>query len=61
MLVGLYKSKFPQYQIKRFEIYKQILKHNNINFIELHIDEQDFWDKVKTVRSFPFSMGTHRQ
>ena len=54
MLVGLYKSKFPQYQIKGFESYKHILKYNNIKFIELNVDEKDFWDKVKIVDLFLF-------
>ena len=54
MLIGLYNSKFPEFQIRRNEIYKRILKHNNINFIELHIDEKDFWDKVKTLNLFLF-------
>ena len=54
MLIGLYKSEFPQFQVNRIEIYKRILKYNNIPFIELHIDEQDFWDKVKKVDLFLF-------
>ena len=54
MLVGIYNSKFPQYQVRRKEIYKQILSYNNINFIELHIDEPDFWDKVKELDLFLF-------
>ena len=43
MLVGLYKTSFPTYQIKRNQIYKEILKYNNIDFIELSIEEEDFW------------------
>ncbi len=54
MLVGIYKSEFPQYQIRRNKIYKQILDYNNIDFIELHIDEHDFWEKVKRVDLFLF-------
>jgi glutathione synthase/RimK-type ligase-like ATP-grasp enzyme len=54
MLVGLYKSSFPDYQITRNEIYKRILRHNNIDFIELNIDELDFWIKVKKVDLFLF-------
>ncbi len=54
MLVGIYKSEFPKYQISRNEIYKKILKFNDIDFIELHIDEHDFWEKVKKVDLFLF-------
>ena len=54
MLVGLYKSTFPKFQIRKNEIYKRILKYNNINFIELHIDDKDFWDKVKSLDLFLF-------
>ena len=54
MLVGLYKSDFPRYQVIRHEIYKRILKHNNINFIELHIDEKDFWNKILGLDIFLF-------
>ena len=54
MKVGIYKSEFPAVQINRNEIYKRILKYNNIDFIELHIDEPDFWDKVKNVDLFLF-------
>ncbi len=52
MLVGLYSTRFPEYQVKRNKIYKWILEHNNVDFIELHIDEPDFWDKVKEVDLF---------
>ena len=54
MLVGLYNSEFPKNQIKRILIYKRILEHNNIGFIEMHIDDKDFWDKVKTLDLFLF-------
>ena len=54
MLVGIYKSEFPHFQIRRNEIYKEILKYNNIDFIELHIDDKDFWEKVKTLDLFLF-------
>jgi glutathione synthase/RimK-type ligase-like ATP-grasp enzyme len=52
MLVGLYKTTFPDYQIKRFNIYKEILRYNNVNFIELDISEKDFWEKIKGVDLF---------
>lgn len=54
MLVGIYKSEFPEYQIRRNEIYKEILIYNNIDFIELHIDDKDFWEKAKTLDLFLF-------
>ena len=54
MLVGIHKSEFPDYQIKRNEIYKKILKHNNIDYLELHVDEPDFWEKVRKVNLFLF-------
>jgi glutathione synthase/RimK-type ligase-like ATP-grasp enzyme len=31
-----------------------MLKHNNIDFIELHIDDHDFWENVKRVDLFLF-------
>ena len=54
MLVGLYKSDFPQYQIIRHDIYKTILKYNRINFLELNVSQKDFWDKVKSIDLFLF-------
>ena len=54
MLVGIYNSNFPQSQIKRNEIYKKILTYNNIDFIDLHIDDINFWEKVKEVNLFLF-------
>lgn len=64
MLVGLFKSEFPHYQIKRNETYKRILNYNNIDFIEVHIDQSDFWEKVKKVDLFMFPwahVDDHRQ
>lgn len=54
MLVGLYKSEFPEFQIRRNEIYKRILKFNDIEFTELHADEFDFWQKIKKLDLFLF-------
>ena len=54
MLSRFIQIEFPEFQIKRNEIYKRILNLNNIDFIELHIDEKDFWDKVKTLDLFLF-------
>lgn len=54
MLVGIYNFKYPDYQIRRNEIYKRILSYNEIEFIELDIDDIDFWNKIKTVDLFLF-------
>lgn len=54
MLVGLYKFTYPEFQIRRNEIYKRILSHNNIPFIELDLNDPDFWEKLKTVDLFLF-------
>ena len=54
MTVGLYISKFPEFQPKVNEAYKQVLKYNNIDYIELHIDDRDFWEKIKSVDLFVF-------
>ena len=54
MLVGLYKTEYPKYQKERNDLYKLILSVNNIDYIELHIDEPDFWEKVKKVDLFLF-------
>ncbi len=52
MLVGIYRTSFPHYQIKRSNIYKEILRYNDIKFIELDISEKDFWEKVRGVDLF---------
>jgi glutathione synthase/RimK-type ligase-like ATP-grasp enzyme len=54
MLVGIYKSDFPEFQIKRNEIYKKILQYNNIPFIKLDLNDRDFWDKIKMLDLFIF-------
>lgn len=54
MKVGLYISKFPEFQTKVNESYKQVLDYNNIDYIELHIDDHDFWEKVKSIDVFVF-------
>ncbi|MBK8944272.1 MAG: hypothetical protein IPM32_03275 [Ignavibacteriae bacterium] len=52
MLVGIYKTTFPSYQIKRNKLYKEILDYNNIPYIDLDIAQKDFWEKVKNVDLF---------
>jgi len=54
MLVGIYKSEYPEFQIKRNEIYKRILKFNSIPFIEMDIHDKDFWEKVQSLDLFLF-------
>lgn len=54
MLVGIYKSEFPDFQKNRNEIYKRILKFNNIPFQEIEIHDSNFWEIVKTLDLFLF-------
>lgn len=54
MLVGIYKLNRPPFLKKANDIYKKILDHNKIPYIELSLDEPDFWDKVKEIDCFIF-------
>lgn len=54
MLVGIYKINKPDFQQKVNEAYKKILQYNNIPFIELNLDQPDFWEKVKDLDLFIF-------
>ena len=54
MLVGLYKIDKPAFEKQFNSVYKKILSHNNIPFIELSINQPDFWEKVKELDLFVF-------
>lgn len=54
MLVGIYKLDTPSFQKKINEVYKKILKHNNIPYVEISLDQPDFWDIIKTLDLFIF-------
>lgn len=54
MLVGILKYDFPHFLKKTNDIYKKILKYNKIPYIELSLDQPDFWDLVKDLDLFIF-------
>lgn len=54
MLVGLYNIEKPFFQKKVNEVYKKILEHNNIPFIEINLEQPDFWDMIKKLDLFIF-------
>ncbi len=54
MLVGIYKLDTPIFQKRKNDIYKKILKYNNIPFVEISLDQPDFWDIIKELDLFIF-------
>jgi glutathione synthase/RimK-type ligase-like ATP-grasp enzyme len=47
MLVGIHEAEYGKHGYERFQTYREILKYNNIPYVDLHIDQLDFWEKVK--------------
>lgn len=56
MLIGIhpdYLLEYSDYSNK----FKEILSKNGLKFMELNIDEFDFWDRVKTLNYFIYRWG----
>lgn len=51
ILVGIHRAIHDKID-SELEVYKNILKYNNIPFIDLDSSELDFWDKVKHITHF---------
>jgi glutathione synthase/RimK-type ligase-like ATP-grasp enzyme len=47
MLVGIHKAEYGKNGFERFQKYREILKYNGIEYIDLFIDQPDFWEIVK--------------
>lgn len=56
MLVGLLKQPIQNRPLE-MERYRQILRHNDIPFLDLCIADTDFWDKIKETDFFIFRWG----
>lgn len=53
MKVGIHRALHDKVD-PELEIYRQILRFNNIEYIDLDLSNQDFWDQVKTIDHFIF-------
>ncbi len=54
MLVGLYRLDYPYFQKKINQRYKQVLDFNKVPYIELDLNDKDFWDKINKLDYFIF-------
>lgn len=54
MIVGFYNRPFSRKSLQFVEIYKSILTHNQINFIDLDIYDPQFWEEVNKLDLFVF-------
>ena len=64
MMVGIHEAEYGRYGFERFQTYRQILEYNQIPYIDLHIDQPDFWERVKECDVFIYrwsQIDRHRQ
>lgn len=54
--VGIHKAWHNKVD-PELEIYRKILLHNNIHFIDMDSSQPGFWDEVKTITHFIFKWG----
>jgi glutathione synthase/RimK-type ligase-like ATP-grasp enzyme len=47
MLVGIHKAEIGRTGFERFQVYREILKFNGIEYIDLFVDQPDFWENIK--------------
>jgi glutathione synthase/RimK-type ligase-like ATP-grasp enzyme len=51
--VGIYNTKSPNgHELIENKYYKSILLHNNIPFVQLNVEQPDFWDSLKELSLF---------
>lgn len=61
MLVGIHKNKLPIHADNELRIYLNILKHNNVPFVELDCSSPNFWEELKNVDFFIYKWGHDHQ
>jgi glutathione synthase/RimK-type ligase-like ATP-grasp enzyme len=54
MLVGILKLNSPLFLKKSNNNYKKILDYNSIPYLELSLDDPDFWEKLRDIDLFIF-------
>ncbi len=57
MLIGIHKSRLPIHEDNELRIYLEILRHNEIPFVELDSSLPEFWDKLKEIDLFIYKWG----
>jgi glutathione synthase/RimK-type ligase-like ATP-grasp enzyme len=53
MLIGIHNT-WPNKPDLISDVYRKILNHNEIEYIDLNCNSPDFWEKIKTVDAFIF-------
>lgn len=64
IIVGIHEAEYGKFGYERFQTYRQILDYNGIPYINLHVDQSDFWDNVKKCDVFIYrwsQIDKHRQ
>ena len=56
MLVAIHKA-WHDKKDPELEVYREILKYNNIDYIDVDSSDVDFWDKIKNVDLFLYKWG----
>ncbi|MFC2088714.1 hypothetical protein ACFLSX_03855 [Calditrichota bacterium] len=64
ILVGIYKADYSKRAANLINVYKAILKYNNIEYIELYLNQTDFWKNIPKLDLFIYRwahIDEHRQ